>query len=380
MATKRDYYEVLGVERTASVTEVRSAYRRLAARFHPDVNPGDHTAEEKFKELNEAHEILSSPDKRQVYDQFGHEGPQGGAGGAGFGDIFDMFFGAGGGFQNSRGPSSSERARQQATLGADLRYDLEVGMEEAAFGVDKTLKLSRLEPCETCRGNGAKPGTTPKTCPTCSGSGQVRHVQNTILGSFATVAPCTRCKGEGVIIVDPCPTCRGQGRMRQTREHTLHVPAGVDTGVRLVDAGQGDAGVRGGQRGDLYVVIYVQPHAQFTRRGQDVVFEAGITFAQAALGDMLDVPILGGMDKIQVPEGTQPGEVFRLRGKGFPDVNGRGKERGDQLVVVKMQVPTRMTDDQKRLLREFALASGEKPVHGDDRGLFDKVREAWNHK
>lgn len=380
MATKRDYYEVLGVERTATVTEVRSAYRRLAARFHPDVNPGDHTAEEKFKELNEAHEILSSPDKRQVYDQFGHDGPQGGMGGAGFGDIFDMFFGAGGGFQSSRGASSAERARQQATLGADLRYDLEVSMEEAAFGVDKTLKLSRLEPCDTCRGSGAKPGTSPKTCPTCSGSGQMRHMQNTILGSFATVVPCTRCKGEGVVIADPCPTCRGQGRQRQTREHTLHVPAGVDTGVRLVDAGQGDAGVRGGQRGDLYVVIYVQPHAQFTRRGQDIVHEAPLTFAQAALGDMLDVPILGGTEKLQVPEGTQPGEVFRLRGKGFPDVNGRGKERGDQLVVVKIQVPTRMNDDQKRLLREFAVASGEKPVHDDERGLFDKVREAWNHK
>jgi molecular chaperone DnaJ len=380
MATKRDYYEVLGVERTATVTEVRSAYRRLAARYHPDVNPGDHTAEEKFKELNEAHEILSSPDKRQVYDQFGHDSPQSGMGAGGFGDIFDMFFGAGGGFQSSRGASSAERARQQATLGADLRYDLEITMEEAAFGVDKTLRLSRLDPCDTCRGNGAKPGTTPKTCPTCSGSGQMRHVQNTILGSFATVVPCTRCKGEGVVIADPCPTCRGQGRQRQTREHTLHVPAGVDTGVRLVDAGQGDAGVRGGQRGDLYVVIYVQPHAQFTRRGQDVVYEMPLTFAQAALGDMLDVPILGGSDKLQVPEGTQPGEVFRLRGKGFPDVNGRGKERGDQLVVVKMQVPTRMNDDQKRLLREFAQASGEKPVHDDDRGLFDKVREAWNHK
>ncbi len=380
MATKRDYYEVLGVERTATVIEVRSAYRRLAARYHPDVNPGDHTAEEKFKELNEAHEILSSAEKRQVYDQFGHDGPQGGAGGAGFGDIFDMFFGAGGGFQSSRGASSAERTRQQATLGADLRYDLEITMEEAVFGVEKTLKLSRLEPCDTCRGNGAKPGTTPKTCPTCSGSGQMRHVQNTILGSFATVVPCTRCKGEGVVIADPCPACRGQGRQRQTREHTLHVPAGVDTGVRLVDAGQGDAGVRGGQRGDLYVVIYVQPHAQFTRRGQDVVYEAPITFTQAALGDMLDVPILGGTDKLQVPEGTQPGEVFRLRGKGFPDVNGRGKDRGDQLIVVKMQVPLRMSDDQKRLLREFAQASGEKPVHDDERGLFDKVREAWNHK
>ena len=373
MATKRDYYEVLGVERTAEVTEIRSAYRRLAAKYHPDVNPGDHTAEEKFKELNEAHEVLSSPDKRQMYDQFGHDTPQGGGGG--FGDIFDMFFGAGGGFAPRSSASNADRARQQATLGADLRYDLEITLEDAAFGVDKTLKLSRLEPCETCRGAGARPGTSPKTCPSCSGAGQVRHVQNTILGSFATLTPCPRCKGEGTIIPDPCPTCRGQGRLRQTKEHTLHVPAGVDTGVRLVDAGQGDAGVRGGQRGDLYVVIYVQPHALFTRRGQDVVHEASVSFAQAALGDTVDVPVLGGTEKLTIPEGTQPGAVFRLRGKGFPDVNGRGKERGDQVVVLKVSVPTRLSDDQKRLLREFAAASGEKP-HGEERGLFDKMKDA----
>ncbi len=212
MATKRDYYEVLGVERTASVSDMRSAYRKLAAKYHPDVNPGDHTAEEKFKELNEAHEVLSSPEKRQVYDQFGHDGPQGGAGGAGFGDIFDMFFGAGGGFQSRRGAGNAERARQQATLGADLRYDLEITLEEAAFGVDKTLKLSRLEPCETCRGNGAKPGTSPETCPTCSGSGQVRHVQNTILGSFATVTPVYALqRARGSCDCRPVPHMPGPG-------------------------------------------------------------------------------------------------------------------------------------------------------------------------
>ena len=215
MATKRDYYEVLGVERGANVTEVRSAYRKLAAKYHPDVNPGDKNAEEKFKELNEAHEVLSSPEKRQVYDQYGHDGPAtgfGGMGEGGFGDIFDIFFGAGGG----GGRASGERARQQATQGNDLRYDLEITMEEAASGIPKTLKLSRLEACDTCHGNGAKAGTTPQTCPACAGAGQVRHVQNTILGSFATVAPCARCGGAGKIITDPCPTCRGQGRLRRT--------------------------------------------------------------------------------------------------------------------------------------------------------------------
>jgi molecular chaperone DnaJ len=379
MATKRDYYEVLSVERTASVAEIRSAYRKLAAKYHPDVNPGDHEAEEKFKEINEAHEVLSTADKRQVYDQFGHDGPQGGGEGFGVGDIFDMFFGGGGGGGGFNSRGGADRARQQATAGADLRYDLEITLEEAAFGVEKTLRLSRLEPCDTCNGNGAKPGTSPRQCPTCQGSGQVRHVQNTILGSFATVTPCTRCKGEGTVVPDPCPTCRGQGRTRQTKEHTIQVPAGVDTGLRLVDQQQGDAGLRAGLRGDLYVVIYVQAHAQFTRRGQDVIHEAPVTFAQAALGDTFEVPILNGTEKIVIPEGTQPGDTFRLRGKGFPDVNSRTSQRGDQIVVIKLQVPTRLNDEQRRLLKEYAAAGGEK-LQADERGLFDKVKEAFGHK
>jgi molecular chaperone DnaJ len=378
MSTKRDYYEVLGVERTVSVTEIRSSYRKLAAKYHPDVNPGDHTAEEKFKELNEAHEVLSSSEKRQMYDQFGHSGPPGmGGEGFGVGDIFDMFFGGAAG--NRGGVGGAERARQQATAGADLRYDLEITMEEAAFGAEKTLRLSRLEPCETCEGSGAKPGTSARACPNCQGSGQVRHVQNTILGSFATVTPCSRCKGEGLIVPDPCPTCRGQGRLRQTREHTIQVPGGVDTGLRLVDQGQGDAGLRGGPRGDLYVVIYVQPHPHFTRRNNDVIYEAPVTFAQAALGDTFDVPILGGGERLTVPEGTQPGETFRLRGRGFPDVNSRTAQRGDQIIVIKLQVPTRLNDDQRRLLKEFAAVSGEK-LSSEERGLFEKMKEAMRPK
>ena len=378
MATKRDYYEVLSVERTASATEIRSAYRRLAARYHPDVNPDDHEAEEKFKEINEAHEVLSSAEKRQIYDQFGHAGPPGGMGGAegfGVGDIFDMFFGAGG----SGRAGGGERARQQATQGTDLRYDLEITLEEAAFGAEKTLKLSRMEGCETCDGNGARPGTSQQTCPACHGAGQVRHVQNTILGSFATVTPCARCRGEGRIITEPCPTCHGQGRLRRSADHTVHIPAGVDTGTRLVDQGEGDAGLRGGPPGDLYIVIYVQAHPHLTRRGRDVVHEARVTFAQATLGDTFQVPILGGRESLTIPEGTQPGATFRLRGRGMPDVSGRPQDRGDELVVIQIQVPTHLNDEQRRLLKEFAAAGGE-TLTTDERGLFEKVKDAFSHK
>jgi molecular chaperone DnaJ len=374
---KRDYYEVLNVDRTASVTEIRSAYRKLAARYHPDVNPGDHAAEEKFKEINEAHEVLSSEEKRQLYDQFGHDGPQGSFGGEGFGvgDIFDMFFGAGGGGR----ASSSDRSRRQATQGSDLRYDLEITLEEAATGVEKTLKLSRLELCDTCAGSGAKPGTSPQTCPSCQGVGQVRHIQNTILGSFATVTPCVRCRGEGRIVADPCADCQGQGRVRRTTEHEVRVPPGVDTGTRLVDQAQGDVGLRGGPRGDLYLVVYIQPHPHLTRRGRDVVYEAPVSFAQAALGDVLTVPILGGQERIVIPEGSQPGATIRLRGRGLPDIQGRPTDRGDQLIVLSLRVPTRLNDEQRRLLKEFAAASGEK-LNLDERGLFEKVKDAFTGK
>jgi molecular chaperone DnaJ len=380
MPEKRDYYEVLGVDRDASVQEIRSAFRKLAAKYHPDVNPGDHEAEEKFKEINEAHEVLSTPEKRQMYDQFGHAGPQGGFGGGegfGFGDIFDMFFGAGGGFS---GRGGADAARQQATQGSDLRYDLEITFEEAAFGATKTIKLSRLERCDTCEGSGAKPGTTPKTCSACHGTGQVRHVQNTILGSFATVTPCANCRGEGRVITDPCTTCRGQGRVRNTRDHTIQVPGGVDTGIRLIEHGAGDAGLRGGPNGDLHVAIFLKEHAQFKRRGKELIYEMPITFAQATLGDTVTIPILGGEEKLTVPEGTQPEAIFRLRGKGFPDINNRHGDRGDEIVIAKLTVPTKLNDEQRRLLKEFAAASGEKPTTGDERGIFEKVKDAITGK
>jgi molecular chaperone DnaJ len=376
MAEKRDYYEVLGVDRGASGAEIRSAYRKLAAKYHPDVNQDDHAAEDKFKELNEAHEVLSTPEKRQMYDQFGHAGPQAGmgAGGFGVGDIFDMFFGSGGAF-GSRG--SAERARQQAAQGSDIRFDLEITFEEAAFGATKVIKLSRYVRCTTCDGTGARPGTILKPCGVCHGVGQVRHMQNTILGQFTTVGQCSACGGEGTIITDPCQACRGQGRVRQTRDHTIQIPPGVDAGIRLVDQGSGDVGLRGGPSGDLHLVILLAPHPHFKRRGKELIYEMPVTFAQAALGDMLTVPILGGEEKLTLPEGTQPDTLFRLRGKGFPDINTR--ERGDQIVVTKVTVPTRLTDDQRRLLREFAAAGGEKPP-SEERGLFNKVKDAFTHK
>jgi len=377
MPEKRDYYEVLGVAREASAPEIRSAYRKLAAKYHPDVNPGDHEAEEKFKEINEAHEVLSTPEKRQMYDQFGHAGPQGGGFGEGFGvgDIFDMFFGQGGGFgrQGGGGP-------RQAQQGSDVRYDLEITFEEAAFGTTKTIKLQRQQPCDTCQGSGAKPGTSPKPCSACHGTGQVRHVQNTILGSFATVTPCANCGGEGRVITDPCQTCRGQGRVRNSEDHTIQVPPGVDTGIRLIEHGAGDAGRRGGPNGDLHVAIFLKEHAQFKRHGKELIYELPITFTQATLGDTVTVPILGGEEKFTVPEGTQPEAIFRLRGKGFPDINNRHGDRGDQIVIAKLQVPTKLNDDQRRLLKEFSAASGEKPVTGDERGFVEKIKDAITGK
>lgn len=375
MATKRDYYEVLGVQRNASVQEIRSAYRKLAAKYHPDVNPGDKEAEEQFKEINEAHEVLSTQQRRTVYDQYGHDGPQQGFGGDGFGvgDIFDMFFGGG-------HPGASQQARHQAKQGDDLRFDLEISLEEAAFGVEKTIRLARQESCKTCSGSGAKPGSSAQTCSTCNGSGQVRHVQNTILGSFATVAPCTRCRGEGKIISDPCMTCRGHGRNRETLEHAIKVPAGIDAGQSLVEQGAGDVGLRGGSRGDLYIVISLKKHPNFTRKGRELHYEAKLSISQATLGATLEIPVLGGIEKLVVPEGTQPGSMFRLRGHGFPDVNRRNStERGDQIVTARVQIPLRLNDEQRRLLNEYALASGETPSP-DEPGFFDKVKEHFTHK
>lgn len=372
---KRDYYEVLGVERGASEDEIKKAYRRLARKYHPDVNKDDPQAEEKFKEINEAYQVLSDPQKRAAYDRFGHAGTDPGFGAGpgaggfgdftfeGFGDIFDMFFGSGG-----------RRPRTGPQKGADLRYDLRIEFEDAAFGKETTIKVPRTEICSTCHGNRAKPGTPIKTCPVCNGSGQVHSVQNTMFGRFSTVRTCDRCQGEGKIIETPCPTCVGRGRVRQVRTIKITIPAGVDSGYRLRVAGEGEAGERGGPPGDLYVYITVKPHPFFKRTGNDLVIEQKISFAQAALGAVIEVPTLEGTATLKIPEGTQPGTLFRLRGKGVPYLNGGG--RGDQLVRVHIDVPTKLTPAQREAIHQVAEAFGEE-VGQPDKGFFGKVREAF---
>lgn len=375
MPDKRDYYEVLGVSRTASAEEIKRAYRNLARKYHPDVNK-QHGAEARFKEINEAYEVLSDDGKRRAYDRFGHDGMNGGmadagpfgAGmgfGGGLGDIFDAFFSAGGGRTAAAGGHVAER-------GDDLRQDLEITLEEAVQGTTKALKYTRLESCDVCSGTGAKPGTQAETCPTCRGVGYVRHTQNTLLGTFQTTTTCSRCRGEGRVVQAPCGQCGGTGRLRRTRERTLSVPPGVETGTRIRMPGEGDMGMRGGDPGDLYVVIHVKPHEIFERRGNDLYCEVPISFAKAALGGQIAVPVIGGEERIDIPEGTQPGAVFRLRDRGVPDLNGRG--RGHQFVVVKVTVPAKLSADQKQLLVQFARSLGEDSDLGADRGLFGIFR------
>ncbi|MDR3709406.1 MAG: molecular chaperone DnaJ [Capsulimonadaceae bacterium] len=374
MSTKRDYYEVLGIERGATQEEVRKAYRSLARKFHPDVNQGDGEAEERFKEVNEAHEVLSNPERRARYDRFGHDGEQAGFGdgfnGSGFGDLFDMFFGGAGGGQRA---ASSQRD------GHDLRFDLEITLEEAYAGVEKSIKLVRQESCPTCKGSGAKAGSSPQRCPSCSGSGQVRHVQSTILGSFATVVPCTRCRGEGTIVTNPCETCSGNGRVRATRERVIKVPAGVDTGTTIRLPGEGDAGARGGQSGDLHIYITVVEHERFRRQGYDLYCELDVPFTVMALGGQITAPTVDGGETIAIPAGTPSGTTFRLRAKGMADVYGR-RPPGDLILVTRVAVPSSLTDEQKRLLRELAELRGEalseRPGE-QDKGFIGKVMDAF---
>jgi molecular chaperone DnaJ len=375
LAVKRDFYEVLGLSTTASDDEIKSAYRRLARQHHPDVNQGDSAAEARFKEINEAYEVLSNQEKRQRYDQFGHAGVNGqpgtsdfGFGGFGVGDIFDMFFGA----SREAGARGTHVQR-----GADLRYDLEITLEEAAFGAERGVEITKLETCTTCQGSGGKEGSRPETCTTCRGQGQVRQTQQT-LGSFSTVTTCPRCRGEGQTIKDPCPRCSGDGRERKSKSLHVKIPAGVDTGNRIRFTGEGEAGPNGGPAGDLYVVTVVRPHAVFEREGRDVACEINISFAMAALGGKVKVPTLDGEQEVHLPEGTQPGDVFRLAGKGVPEVGRSG--RGDQHVVVRVVTPTRLNDRQRRALQEFAAASGEEVGEASDGSLFEKIRNIFSKK
>ncbi|MDR2615448.1 MAG: molecular chaperone DnaJ [Oscillospiraceae bacterium] len=355
MAEKRDYYEALGVARGASDDEIKKAFRKLAKQYHPDVNPGNKNAEARFKEINEAYEILSDKDKKARYDAYGHAGvdPNFAAGGGGgydgfidLNDIFGSIFG--GGFGGSRGAAASRNAPRR---GERITADVVISFEEAAFGCEKELEVTRIETCETCSGSGAKAGTSPVTCSECGGTGVVTQTRRTALGVMRSTVECPKCGGRGKIITSPCEKCRGSGRVRKRRTVSVKIPAGIDAGQALNLRGQGSAGVNGGESGDLYVSVNVRSHEIFDRDGTSVLLEMPISFTKAALGGETEVPTLDGKVKYTIPEGTQTGTTFRLRGKGIPSLRGGG--RGDQLVTVRVRTPTNLTREQKELLRRL---------------------------
>ena len=381
--SKRDYYEILAVSKTATDQEIKSSYRKLALKYHPDRNPGDKAAEEKFKEAAEAYAVLADADKRHMYDRFGHAGLGAAAtGGAGFdptvftgfedilgglGDIFgfgDLF----GGGRRRGGPQR----------GADLRYDLEISFEESAHGAETSIQIPRQETCDTCHGTGAAAGSKPTTCPQCQGRGQLRYQQ----GFFTVARTCGQCRGSGQVIANPCPTCRGAGRVEQERKLTVKIPAGIATGQRLRLSGEGEAGAGGGPAGDLYVVVHVQDHAFFQRDGNDLFCEIPLNFSTLALGGEITIPTLEGDEPFKVPDGTQTGATFRLHGRGMPDVTGRG-HRGDLLIMVKAITPKKLNREQKKLMEQLAATLPKEkyePTPRDEqeeKGLFDRVKDIF---
>ena len=362
MAEKRDYYEVLGLQKGASDDEIKKSYRKLAKEYHPDLHPGDKACEEKFKEIGEAYEVLSDPDKKAKYDQYGHAAfdPNSGFGGGGFGgfgdfgdlgDILGNIFGGGFGF----GGGGAQR-RNGPMKGENLRVRLSVPFEEAAFGCKRDINVPRIEDCEDCHGTGCKPGTSPETCPDCKGSGTVRTQQRTPFGVMASTTECRRCGGTGKLIKEPCPKCSGKGKVRKNRTISVNIPAGIDDGQTISLRGQGHAGMNGGPAGDLLITVSVKAHPLFERDGSSVLYEMPISFVQATLGAEVEVQTLDGKVKYTIPEGTQTGTTFRLRGKGIPYLNGSG--RGDQYVTVYIETPKNLTKEQKELLREFGEATG----------------------
>lgn len=371
MAGKKDFYDVLGVAKGASGDEIKKAYRSLARQYHPDVNKAA-DAEEKFKEVKEAYDVLSDDQRRARYDQFGHEDPNAGFGGGGgfsgdmggFGDIFDMFFGGGGG--GRRDPNAPQR-------GNDLQYTMTIEFKEAIFGKETDITIPRTESCDTCHGSGAKPGTKPETCSVCRGSGQQEVAQNTPFGRIVNRRACSACGGRGKIIKERCGTCAGSGQVKKQRKINVKIPAGVDEGSQLRVSGEGEGGVRGGPPGDLYIVLRVKSHDFFEREGDDIYCEVPLTFAQAALGDELEVPTLTEKVKLKIPAGTQTGTYFRLKGKGVPKLRGYGQ--GDQHVKVTVVTPTSLSEGQKELLREFAANSGES-THEQHQNIFERMKKA----
>ena len=371
----RDYYEVLGVPRNASQDEIKAAFRRLARKYHPDVSD-EPDAEERFKEINEAYAVLSDPQKRAAYDRFGHAGVGGAGSGFGgapdfnmgdFADLFEEIFGFGG-FARAWGQAQRPRPRR----GRDLQISLTLTFEEAVFGTEKEVRFTRNEVCHTCGGTGAAPGTHPQTCPTCHGSGRVRQTRTTFFGTMVQETLCPTCGGKGQVISQPCPTCHGRGVERRTVRKVVAVPSGVDNGTQIRLAGEGESGENGGPPGDLYIKIKVKPHRFFQRRGDDIILHLNINIAQAALGAEVKVPTVDGPETLHIPAGTQPGQTFRLRGKGVPHLQRSG--RGDQIVVVNVEIPTHLDAHQRELLAELAQSLGTE-VKPQERSFLDKLKD-----
>lgn len=367
MPKKRDYYEILGVARNASDDEIKKSFRRLAKQYHPDANPNDPNAAEKFKEIGEAYQVLSDPEKRQLYDRYGHNPPQGFgdfAGFGGFADIFEEFFGMGG---------TRAAARRGPQAGAHLKYGLTISLEEAVLGVEKDVEVPRLEVCANCHGSGAQPGTTPVRCPQCSGTGEVRRATQSIFGSFVNVTICPRCDGEGEIVSTPCSTCQGQKRVQVTRKLRISIPAGIDDGMQIRLAGEGEHGLRGGPPGNLYVVVNIKKHPLFERDGNDLLLDLPINIAQAALGDKIQVPTLNGTVEFTLPPGTQHGQTFRIKNTGVPYLRRNG--RGDLVLRAQVIVPKKLNEQQKALLHELARSLGKEPLNS--KSVLNKVKDVF---